>query len=284
MDLSKISPIALLCAKAKAEYTDLPYALQIYSLASQNQKWMKGVDMGLVKKSLDSDISGISILEGRHLAINHALNELPDYTVLELGGGLSSRGLEMKDRHYIETDLPNMALLKKDIVNKLRKNCETNPHYRVFSLNPLHADEFISFGKALFQKRKSPVAIINEGLMMYLSTEEQRQLMQNIALFLEKYCPSGYWITSDLSSRPLPKEDNMNVVMNHIEQITGRPFNRFNSDSEAHEFLRSANMNGVTLPSTHLVDKLSCLRKLNISRENAESVCGLYRAWKISLN
>ena len=120
-NFNKISSTALLCAEVKAKYTDLPYAEEIYKLISENQKKQNEIiDPSFLKYATNDSLfkTNLSLLEGRHLAINDAIDNLSGCPILELSAGLSSRGLEFSNRFYIETDLPEIILIKKKILNK----------------------------------------------------------------------------------------------------------------------------------------------------------------------
>jgi len=281
VDFDKISLIALLCAKIKSEYTDIPYATEIYELLSKDEKKFNGIDLTpLEYEHSNLSLRVVSTLEGRHLSINDAIKD--SGPILELSAGLSSRGLEFSGRdHYIETDLPAMTALKKKIVNQI---IIENSSYQILPLNPLNLSELLLFGKR-FQGEygKKPPTIINEGLLMYLSTNEQEQLRDNLTLFLGKYFPQSSWITTDFSSRPIEGMGEVSNLMKKIEKETGREFNRFNDDEEVHKFLFEGDLKGEALPNHHLIDRLSCLKKLKITREEAAKVSDMYKAWRITL-
>lgn len=290
-NFNKISLTALLCAKIRAEYTNLPYATDIYRLALRDgKKFDEVIDSSFLEHAIKipSFRDKLSVLEGRHLAITDAISHLPNFPILELSAGLSSRFLELSDRNfYAETDLLEMSLLKKKIVEQiLRRKFDKDSNHHIISLNPINLLELLSFGEYFIEEfKENPLVIINEGLLMYLSTREQEQLRDNLALFLKKYSPKGYWITSDFSSRPIKKQDSeVNFIMEKIEKETGREFNRFQSEEQVHKFLSEGNLKGKPLPNHHLIDKLSCLKKAGISKKEARGVEDLYRVWKIKLS
>ena len=141
-DFNKISSTALLCAKIKAEYTNLPYTTDIYKLAIRDkEKWDGIVDSPFLKDAvkIPSFRDKLSVLEGRYIAINDTINTLTNCLILELSAGLSSRFLELSDRNfYAETDLPAMVSLKKKIHGRIdlhtsnfactvNKNCTVIP-------------------------------------------------------------------------------------------------------------------------------------------------------------
>lgn len=269
-DHEKISPTAQLCAQARALYTDIPFAKEIVSGLSENGLLRK---INLTEKEKNLSLRPImSVLEGRHLAISETLNETSG-PILEIASGLSSRALEYcHKRPYVETDLPEMAKLKRKIISY-------SPH-QILPLNPLNYLELE--GLSINQFQGEEITIVNEGLLMYLSHEEQKTLGRNISILFKKYFPKGHWITTDFSSRDL-KEEKAVSLMKTIEMETERKFNRFSSDDEVHDFLLQANLIGTPIPNSHLLSKLSCIRRLQIPEEEALALAPIYRAWKISL-
>lgn len=283
-EFEKISPTALLCAKFRAEYTNLPYAKEIYGLTIKyKQKDLRVTEDSLLESMLNTASSRLrlSILEGRHIAINDALARLNGY-IIELAAGFSTRGLALPNKRYIETDLPGLISLKKKITRKIKKH---NKDHYIIPLNPLNLTEFIKLAERfkMEDRKDKHVTIVSEGLFMYLTKEEQKQMRNNIALFLQKYSPEGFWVTTDFSSRPINNCSVTTEVMRKIEQRTNREYNRFKKDSDVKEFLSTGGMNGNPLDNSHLTANLSCLKKLNLTLEEADSVRDRYRAWKIGL-
>ena len=71
--------------------------------------------------------------------------------------------------------------------------------------------------------------------------------------------------------------------MKKIEKETGREFNRFQNDDQVYKFLQKGGLNGKPLSNHHLIDKLSCLEKLQITKDEAKSIADTYKVWKITL-
>jgi hypothetical protein len=287
IDFNRISSTALLCARIRAKYTDIPYAKDVYELLSDVERRSNEIiSPSFLEQAVNNPslTSKVSIIEGRYLAINDSIESLTDCTILELSSGLTPRGLEFSDRSfYVETDLPLMVSSKCRIIEqvKMRKHIGSNNH-RILPLNPINLSELLSLGKDITKIKDSSIVIINEGLLMYLSKTEQEQLRNNIVEFLNKYSPKGYWITTDFSSR-LIKESEVETIMEKIEKETGREFNRFQSKEQVDKFLFEGGLKGTPLTNHHLIDKLSCLRKLNIAKKEAISIADRYNAWKIEL-
>jgi O-methyltransferase involved in polyketide biosynthesis len=278
-NFDKISPTALLCARIRAEYTNIPYTKEIYELLPKNKT--NSLEYSSLKNNQSLAKRELSVIEGRYLAINDSLKKIKNPQILELASGLSSRFFEYSnDYAYIETDLAEMVLLKKRIAKQIKNDFNLN---NILPLNPLNSSEFFAFEKYFKKTKDSPITIVNEGLMMYLSTNEQKLLRDNIANFLGKYSENGYWITTDFSSRQIEKNNLVKSVMTKIEIETERKFNRFEDEKSVHKFLDKGGLTGEPLSNYHLIDKLSCLEKLNLNKEDASSISNIYKAWKIKL-
>ncbi len=118
--------------------------------------------------------------------------------VLELSTGFSVRGLILSSKLdiYLETDLPNVVKIKREIIRKI----VANKHLFISALNPLDYDELKSIGDRFFKKSKDKrVVIVQEDLITYFSSDEQEQVRRNISRFLQEYCPRWGWITTDFS-------------------------------------------------------------------------------------
>lgn len=190
-----ISSTAKLVAHLRAE-SDIPYSAEIDAFC----------EAGNVKEEIfgeDRDMSWMSVtLELRYKALSGALqkemNERGISRVLELAAGVQPRGLLMSQDPkviYIETDLPEMVGEKKKLLQHLDSSDETRPNHKVKPLNVLDMDAFSRMDIFLGE---GSVAIINEGLLTYLSVEEKEILARNIHDYLGKH--GGVWITPDLSN------------------------------------------------------------------------------------
>ncbi len=279
-DFNKISSTALLCLEARAKYTDMPYVKEIFEMVKG--EIIPSQSNLLEKVAKDSFAKNkISVLELSPLAINEIIEKL-NFPVIEFASGLSSRGLEFSGKiPYIETDIGKMISLKEQIVRNIQKR--SNHYFR--KLNPIDPQEFKLFIENLPRKfKENPVAIIMEGLYMYLSRKEQTQVMNNIAYFFKEYSPKSLWITTDFSARDSYQKNKLvDYSMKEIEKSTQRKFNRFINDKEVHEFLSSGGLKGEFQSNDHLIDKLSCSSKLKISFSQIKNIAHISRPCVIKL-
>jgi O-methyltransferase involved in polyketide biosynthesis len=148
--------------------------------------------------------------EDRYWSIDQLLADKPVKNILELSSGFSLRGLEAVIRqevHYIDTDLPAVIAMKKNFVAALQKN-EPSP-IGVLEIAPLNALDAEAFGQIVGRFPEGPLAIVNEGLLMYLNEGEKQQLCRVIHQTLKER--GGYWITADIYIKRPPEEGELKM-------------------------------------------------------------------------
>jgi len=194
-DPSTISPSAkgLLLVKSQSS---LPFAREAAELL-----W--GVDAVEAARRAEQTEEG-AVLRRRHFelraeSIDRALAEVAATRVLELAAGLSFRGLAMAARRadvsYLDTDLPNIVDLKSDLVPRLHP-APLAGVLRVLALDALDAP---AFAAAVRELPDGPIAVVHEGLLMYLDDGEKDRLAANVAEALG--ARGGWWITADVYVR-----------------------------------------------------------------------------------
>ncbi|HMF34482.1 MAG TPA: hypothetical protein VKK79_23875 [Candidatus Lokiarchaeia archaeon] len=137
--------------------------------------------------------------ESRYWSIDAALSEIGLKNILEFSSGFSFRGLSMcqdPEVYYVDTDLPQIMEVKKILVQELGARFCDYPvdHLFLRELNVLDEDAFTEMVNLL--PAACPVAIINEGLLVYLDEGQKRQLCAIIHDLLSER--GGYWITADI--------------------------------------------------------------------------------------
>ncbi len=197
-DYSSISPSAISILFMKAR-TEIPYAKAAAELLLS-----RGVPSELTRSANDEAATRLlKHLEARYWSLDRLLLESGLSRVLELGAGLSFRGLAFAraaGTFYLDTDLPELAATKRDLIRQLAP-VELEGTLRVEALNAL--DEAAVFA-AVELMPPGPVAIANEGLLMYLNDEEKARLASNVRRVLE--ARGGVWLTADVYI-PSPSPD-----------------------------------------------------------------------------
>jgi O-methyltransferase involved in polyketide biosynthesis len=234
-DFNTISPSAKSLLLMKG-HTNIPFAKQTAELVMYPEKYTP--DFNLRDRTFWARVSHF---ESRYWSINQLLSGLPVKNILELSSGYSFRCLEKVqegDFHYIDTDLPNMTAVKKDIVSALQK--EGAAVKGKLEILPLNALDETNFREVISHFPKGEVVIVNEGLLMYLDTDEKEKLCGIIRSILQER--GGYWITADVYLKN--KMDKLDLKLDKRTQDFFDKHkieeNRFNSFNEAELFFNKA--------------------------------------------
>ena len=196
-DFSTISPSARALLIMKAQ-TDIPFAHEAaYMLCGADE----------VSRELErlAAIRGGELrlrhFEDRYRSIDTLLAGAGATRILELAGGLSFRGLALARREpvfYLDTDLPEMAATKAQLVAALHDGPLVGT-LRVAALDALDGEATAS---AVAELPAGPIAVVNEGLLVYLDEEEKARLAGHLRAAL--LARGGSWITADIYVRSPP--------------------------------------------------------------------------------
>lgn len=199
-----ISPSANWVLQMKG-YTTLPFARQTAEMIAYPGKFNPDVennDLGFWGRTMH--------FEMRYLSIDQLLDDDPLHNILELSSGFSFRGLDYtirKDVHYIDTDLPEMISKKKDFIGRLEQGQAEKKGK--LDLLPLNALDQKAFEEIISRFDQGPIAVVNEGLLLYLNTQEKEKLCKIIYDVLKER--GGYWITADVYLKVQHRNINMNI-------------------------------------------------------------------------
>jgi len=219
-DFSTVSPSAKSLLLMKA-YTNIPYAKEAAALVQGPEVFGLNFD----QKDFWFWIR-VMHFESRYRSIDQLMQQTEAKNILELSSGYSFRGIaccaEREDVHYIDTDLPEVVEMKQKMVDELNLQNEMQGK---FELLPLNALDPAAFEAIIERFNEGPVTIVNEGLLMYLNTDEKKQLCKLIHNALKK-C-GGCWITADIyvqrsaemqASLPQSKSETAFFEQHNIEQ------------------------------------------------------------------
>jgi O-methyltransferase involved in polyketide biosynthesis len=196
-DYSSISPSAKSLLLMKS-YTNIPYAKEAATLMQGPEVF----DLNFDNKDFYFWIR-VMHFESRYWSIDQLLQEINPENILELSSGYSLRGLDRCTKeavHYVDTDLPEVIAVKQKMIQQLRPGKALKGKLELLPLNALNA---AAFNKIADLFTNGPVTIVNEGLLMYLSMNEKKQLCKTIHSLLTKR--GGYWITADIYAK-LPSD------------------------------------------------------------------------------
>jgi O-methyltransferase involved in polyketide biosynthesis len=233
-DYSSISPSAKSLLLAKG-YTNIPFAKETAALMDRSEVF----DMSFDENDFWFWIR-VMHFEQRYWSIDQLLMQTNNANILELSSGFSFRGIDCcrKDAsvHYIDTDLPELITAKQQMIDQLQLDKDLKGK---FELLPLNAMDEAAFHHIVQRFEAGPLSIVNEGLLMYLNTDEKARLCQTIHAILKER--GGCWITADVYvKRPeemraeLPQSKSEKAVFerHHIEE------NKFDSYEAAQAFFK----------------------------------------------
>ena len=200
-DHSKISPTAKLVAYFR-QFSDIPFSRDVATLIHAEDV-LKNFSQGT---NLTPEFLKWAALaaEIRYKSIVSAIKKEGITQVLELASGLSFRGLAMTEDPeyiYVETDLTELMQEKQQILSRIISNHDLRERKNLFfdAVNILSFPEIESAIRHF--KPWDPVAVIHEGLYLYLSMSEKVTAVRNIHSVLSRF--GGAWITPDFLTNAL---------------------------------------------------------------------------------
>ena len=229
---NSISPSAKSLLLTKA-FTSIPFAKEAVNLMGVE------VDLDSVTKRKNSYqfILRCIHFETRYLSINEALSLINLNNIFEFSSGFSFRGLNKCSNpaiSYIDTDLPEILETKRRLIEELAKK------YCTYSINNLKLQELnvldkVAFTRIVNQFPSGPIAIVNEGLLMYFNQQQKQKLCSNLYDILQQR--GGYWITADV----YVKKDEQSTLSFDIFNKGGRTFlNHHNVEEHKFESFETA--------------------------------------------
>lgn len=232
-DYTTISPSAKSLLLMKG-LTNIPYAKEVSSLMQGPEIF----DLDFKEKDFRFWMR-VMHFESRYWSVDQLLKKTNHKNILELSSGYSLRGLDMcskEDVHYIDTDLPEIIATKQQMTEKLGLGKHTKGK---LTLLPLNALDETAFNEVIARFDDGPITIVNEGLLMYLNTEEKKRLCHTIYNLLKER--GGYWITADIYTKlseeirnamPKSKSEAEFLEQHRIEE------NKFDSYEAAETFFK----------------------------------------------
>jgi O-methyltransferase involved in polyketide biosynthesis len=147
--------------------------------------------------------SMMQYLELRHRCIDHALEEIGPDRVVELGAGLSRRGITWavdRDVDYLEIDLPHMVRAKRAAIAakapaELRERCAMRLRHEAFDVL---GDDFEDWLAGQLAGAKRPT-VIAEGVIGYFEMVDRQRVLRAVARALAR--AGGGTFLCDLRAR-----------------------------------------------------------------------------------
>jgi len=194
----KIGPTAHVTAYAWYQL-GMPYAHLFVTREGAAMYWAFAGTFGALGKALFKLPSLVEYLEFRHRMIEAQLELLEPDRVIEMGAGLSRRGITwVLDRgvRYTEIDLPHMSEAKRRMLDaapgRVRRAVREG-ELELRSTNilaPGFADELAE----LLAGAQRPV-VISEGMLDYFDLDDRQKLLENLAKGFRKAGVTGHYLT-----------------------------------------------------------------------------------------
>lgn len=278
----RISPTAIGVAYLRAQFTNMPFSKEILEKIKKFSQvpFLAKIPPPLTHLAIffPRSLQAVAGMEIRYLSVNNILNQLDEtWAIVEIAAGLTPRALEWSGEHfiYIDTDLPHMLKIKKRVFHEILQNnsIEFNSRHVFETLNALEFNGWEQLGKTYFSDKKMKIAVINEGLLGYLTLEEKRSLRDNIKKFFDLYAIEGKWITTDFSSLNLWRATRIvRRFQKNIEQVSGRNFHFFKNRTEVIEFLQEGGFHAKYIDNDAILDKLTCIPKMHLNKRKIRNI------------
>ncbi len=197
--------------------------------------------------------------EQRYLALSKCA--LPYRQIVELGAGFSPRGIDFAQRgvRYLETDLADIVAAKKATVEWVAARTPgagpVLPVPEFCAVDARDLDGLFAFRSGYFDRQK--LAIINEGLLVYLAREDKQNLARGIHRYLSGRLGGGVWIMADVNTWR-QEEILQKLASGFIGNVAKATRQRlqdiyFESFEEAHDLFSDAGFNIKKIPRAKLI-------------------------------
>lgn len=260
-DFESISPTAIVTSYPRT-FTDIPYEKEIYQWLQKNCK--------------DNDVKLNKLLapeiEARYKITNKILDDLNIKQVIEIAAGYSSKGIIYAEKgyEYVEMDLEEVA---KNKVKLLKDIASIPNNLHITSGNALNYADFQKCDE--FLDKNKEVAIINEGLLRYLTFEEKEIVAKNIYNVLKKQ--NGVWITCDVTPKKFIERQNVCLpdFNKNLNQVTSRNDlqDRFNDIEHIKSFMLKIGFKNIEIHRfIEMKEKLKSFEILGVAKKEYDEL------------
>lgn len=291
-DFSNISPTAKLVAYFR-EFSDIPCAQDVARL----------IDAKSVTEMICPDARMLDDLkkfvapaiEARYKSMISAIKRTGIHQVLELASGLSFRGILMTtdpDLIYVESDLPALTREKIFVAERIPtlQNAHKRPNLFFEDVNALAMTD-LNHALRHFDPKK-PIAVVHEGLYMYLSRPEKEILANNIKQILRRF--GGVWITPDFmveaEAQQLMNNPRVRSIMDtmtaSLARLTGRDLmqDQFKDQAELNAFFEKLGFKLTTHPQIDGSYELTSLKLFPMEENHLKTLKQALRLWTLRLH
>lgn len=284
-DASLISVTAKVAAYFR-QFSDIPFAAEVARRIGADDAFERILrEHGLQRDELTFYAP---MFEARYKSITRLILEAGVPQVLELASGYSLRGLDLTRSgalRYVETDLPGVVAVKLGLLEDVRRYHELagSAQHVVTAADALDLGQIRAAAAVLDHSR--PVAVLCEGLIMYLSKDETQRLTANIHRLLGEFA-GGLWITPDFSfradARHLPPERVR--LREAITGVTQRQLDAaaFEDGAELAAFLGRAGFNVRVRSQVDETPSFASIAALGLSPGLVERMRSGLRVWTMT--
>ena len=281
-DSSLISVTAKVAAYYR-QFSDIPFAQDVARLIGAEAAY----DQILREHGLERDKLTFyaPMFEARYKSLTQLIHQSGASQVLELASGYSLRGLDLTRGdavRYVETDLPAVVAAKRGLLQDVRQQhgILPSPRHVLTAADALELDQVRAVA-AVFDRRQ-PLAVLCEGLIMYLSKTETEQLAANIHRLIGEFA-GGSWITPDFTfrveARDLPPERVR--LREAITGVTQRQIDAsaFEDDHDLTAFLGRVGFDVQVRSQIDEAPSLASVQALGLSAASVERMRAVLRVW-----
>jgi len=267
--VEKISLTARLTAYVR-QYSDIPFAKDLANRLRAEEAFEKLLrDNELSSKDL---LWYAPILEIRYKSVAETIRKLRATPVLELASGFSLRGLAVTQDPkvtYVESDLEELTDEKASLVADLRREYRLTEHGNLHLVTADALDRSQLWSAAKSFRRDQPIAVVNEGLLPYLSATEMATVARNIRDLLMEF--DGVWITPDFSLKRDVKDisEQQRRFRRVVAAATERTLynNAFDSDEQLLAFFDGLGLQARVLNAVDVAPNVVSLDVLKLSHQ-----------------
>lgn len=205
-----------------------------------------------------------TLMRTRHTGIDYLLEQaITDgriSQVIELAAGFSGRGWRMTQKYpqlnYIETDLPHMAAIKREM---LASAGLLSSRHQVQDIDALLDEGTLSLAALIDTLDTSRgTAFITEGLMSYMDPDSARGIWQRLSTQLQRF-PHGLYLSDGYIESEV-KSLSSSLIKTILQRfVKGRLHNHYTSANDATAKLTG---NGFARATLHAAKTLPATREL----------------------
>jgi O-methyltransferase involved in polyketide biosynthesis len=285
VNFEKISLTAKLAAYMR-QYSDIPFARDVAQQLRAQQAFEKLLcDNQMGPEDL---LWYAPIFEVRYKSIAEMLRKSEAKQVLELASGFSLRGLiatQDPSVTYVESDLEDLTGEKTSLVSDLCRQYSLavpgNLHFVV--ADALDRHQLQAAVKDF--RRDQPIAVVNEGLLQYLSAGEMEMVARNIRDLLTEF--GGLWITPDFSLKEDARDvsDQQRRFRSIVAAATDRKLynNAFDNDEQLFAFFDDVGLHPQVLNQLDVAPNIVSLDALKLPQQMLAQAKPRLKLWILDL-